>query len=688
MADGTIKIDIDIPVNKVKSDSHAVNEELERIGKNAGKDMDSSFKKNADSVKREAKSTSESIDKSIGREHKTKIKVDSSEAKTKINETKHDLDEIPKKHETKVDADASQFNRKVDEAKRKTNELPKKHNTDIDATDHTGGVFARIKSHFDGINERGEKTHSLFRTIFSANIISNAATNALGAVKGQLGEMYQSAKQYALEQQTMNATWLTLTNSASKGRAMVNQINSMAVAAQNSTKMVDELSQKFYAINNNAKQTGQLTKSILTLQDAFGQTDAAVENFGTQFSQMMANGKVSAQDRMSIVNTFPKLRPMLLDYERRIHHNSHMTMQEMNKMMSDGKIKSQDMINVVLEAGKKFNKATGNFTKTIPGMTRVVQSQMPVLLSAFTKPLTKMESPVYAAIAKWVSSKKTNREFAALGKTVSTGMNNVMKAFSGDKAVNVTKALDNAINGINKGLQGVFGWISGHAKDLKTIASSVASISGQIAKAVWKDFASIITTIGNMFGITAKNGKKSGGAIHVLAEALNWLSKQRWAIHAIAASIVTIATVKSLDHVGGGLFSIGEKGYGAYRKIKALCAGIKGVQDIKDFKKTEQGFYTIGQQAKGAYKWVKSLFGAGKNAGKLTGVLQSVHSAGGCKGLSTAGKIATGVAGVGVVADAGYNAIFKAFEDRHNATKRSQDIGTGIGAGTGGGIGH
>lgn len=687
MADGTIKIDIDIPVNKVKSDSHAVNEELERIGKNAGKDMDSSFKKNADSVKREAKSASESIDKSIGREHKTKIKVDSSEAKTKINETKHDLDEIPKKHETKVDADASQFNRKVDEAKRKTNELPKKHNTDIDATDHTGGVFARIKSHFDGINERGEKTHSLFRTIFSANIISNAATSAFGAVKGALGGMYQEAKQYALEQQTMNATWLTLTNSASKGQAMVKQINNMAVAAQNSTEMVDQLSQKFYAINNNAKQTGQLTKSILTLQDAFGQTDAAVENFGTQFSQMMANGKVSAQDMMSIVNTFPKLRPMLLDYERRIHHNSHMTMQEMNKMMSDGKIKSQDMINVVLEAGKKFNKATGNFTKTIPGMTRVVKSQMPVLLGAFTKPLAKMESPVYAAVAKWVSSKKTNKEFQNLGKAVSTGMNNVMKAFSGGKAVNVTKALDNAINGINKGLKGVFGWISGHAKDLKTIASSIASIGGQIAKAVWKDFASIITTIGNMFGITAKNGKKSGGAIHVLAEALNWLSKQRWAIHAIAASIVTIATVKSLDHVAGGLFSIGEKGYGAYRKIKALCAGIKGVQDIKDFKKTEQGFYTIGQQPKGAYKWVKSLFGAGKNAGKLTGVLQSVHSAGGFKGLSTAGKIATGVAGAGVVADAGYNAIFKAFQDRHSATKRSQDIGKGIGAGIGGGIG-
>lgn len=687
MADGTIKIDIDIPVNKVKSDSHAVNEELERIGKNAGKDMDSSFKKNAYSVKREAKSTGESIDKSIGKEHKTKIKVDSSEAKTKINETKHDLDKIPKKHETKVDADASQFNRKVDEAKHKTNELPKKHNTEIDATDHTGSVFARIKSHFNGINERGKKTHSLFRTIFSANVISNAATSVFGAVKGALGGMYQEAKQYALEQQTMNATWLTLTNSASKGQAMVKQINNMAVAAQNSTEMVDQLSQKFYAINNNAKQTGELTKSILTLQDAFGQSDAAVENFGTQFSQMMANGKVSAQDMMSIVNTFPKLRPMLLDYERRIHHSSHMTMQEMNKMMSDGKIKSQDMINVVLEAGKKFNKATGNFTKTIPGMTRVVKSQMPVLLGSFTKPLAKMESPVYAAVAKWVSSKKTNKEFQNLGKTVSAGMNSVMKAFSGGKTVNVTRALDSAINGINKGLKGVFGWISRHAKNLKTIASSITSIGGQIAKAVWKDFASIITTIGNMFGLTAKHGKDSSSAIHVIAEALNSLAKNKTAIKVISDAIVAIAVVKGLNRVGGGLFAIGEKGYGAYRKIKALVAGIKGVQDIKDFKKTEQGFYTIGQQAKVAYKWVKALFGAGKNAGKLTGVLQSVHSAGGFKGLSTAGKIATGVAGAGVVADAGYNAIFKAFQDRHSATKRSQDIGKGIGAGIGGGIG-
>ncbi|MBI1722233.1 tape measure protein [Lactobacillus crispatus] len=731
MADGTIKIDIDIPVNKVKSDTQEINHMVENIGKNAGKDMDSSFKKNAESVKHEAKSTGEAIDKDIGKEHKTKIKVDGSEAKTKANEAKCELDKMPKEHKTKLDADNSEFNRKANEAKRKTNELPKKHNTDIDATDKTGGVFARIKSHFEQVNEEGKKTHSLFGTIFSANVISNAAMSAFGHVKDALGGMVGEAKQYALEQQTMNATWLTLTNSASKGRAMVNQINQMAVAAQNSTKMVDELSQKFYAINNNAKQTGQLTKSILTLQDAFGQTDAAVENFGTQFSQMMANGKVSAQDMMSIVNTFPKLRPMLLDYERRIHHSSNMTMAEMNKMMSAGKIKSQDMINVVLEAGKKFNKATGNFTKTIPGMTRVVQSQMPVLLGAFTKPLAKMESPVYSAIANWVSSKKTNKEFQALGKTVSTGMNNVMKAFSGGKAVNVTKALDSAINGINKGLKGVFGWISGHAKDLKTIASSIASIGGQIAKAVWKDFASIITTIGNMFGLTAKHGKASSSAIHVIAEALNSLAKNKTAIKAISDAIVAIAVVKGLDRVGGGLFSIGEKGYGAYRKIKFLVKGMQGIKDIKGLSNAEKGFLKFGNGIRKAGRISKNVFGAIRKLGKgawngikfatksfvksFTNQLKIIGRS--IKGLGSiawnaaksvgskflnAGKflgsklsqgikatmkfgmgkrLATGaLAGAAVATPEVINAV----KDRHNANKRSQDIGGAVGAVAGG----
>lgn len=761
-ADGRVVINFEFPINEVENSKRKIDKILQSLGENAGEDYKKSFTKNADAVKQHAEKTSKEISDKLGKDIKSKVdlntsdaqerakkvselykqlkdllknptsfKVSVSDADDSINKVKKDIQEVPSDKKVKYTADSFDATRKADEIKRKTDEVPTKHNTTFNATDHTGGVFAAIKSHFDKVNSQGQKTHSLFRSIFSANLLSNAATSAFGHIKDAIGGVIGQAKQYALEQQTMNATWLTLTNSASKGKAMVNQINNMAAAAQNSTHMVDQLSQKFYAINNSAKQTGQLTKAVLTLQDAFGQSDAAVENFGTQFAQMMANGKVSAQDMMSIVNTFPKLKPMLLDYERQIHHDKNMTMSEMSDLMSKGKIKSQDMINVVLRAGKKFKNATGNFTATIPGMKRTVDAEMPRLLQAFEGPLTKMQSPIYGAVAKWVSSKKTASEFGKLGKTVSIGMNNVMKAFGGTKSVNVTKALDNAINGINKGLRGVFGWVSTHAKDLKTIASSITSIGGQIAKSVWADFASIIRTIGNMFGLTAKNGKSSSSAVHVIAEALNRLAKNKAAIKAISNAIVAIAVVKGLDRVGGGLFAIGEKGYGAYRKIKFLVKGMQGIKDIKGLSDAEKGFLKFGNGIRKAGRISKNVFGAIGKLGKgawngikfatksfvksFTNQLKIIGR--GIKGLGNiawnaaksvgrkflnagkflGSKLAQGIKAtmkssmgkrlaVGAVSGAAVAApeIVNAVKNRHNANARSQDIGGAVGALAGG----
>ena len=271
------------------------------------------------------------------------------------------------------------------------------------------------------------------------------------------------------------------------------------------------------------------------------------------------------------------------------------------------------MINTVLRAGQKYKKATGNFTATIPGMVRTIKAEIGPLSGALSKPIKSLETPLYGGIVKWLSAKKTKKEFSRMGQIVSTGMSNVMKAFGAGKSVNVTRSLDNAINGINKGLQGVFGWVSAHAKDLKNIASSIASIGGQIAKAVWKDFASIITTIGNMFGLTAKNGKSSSGAIHVIAEFLDHLAKNKLAIQAISKAIVAMAVVKGLNKVGGGLFAIGEKGYGAYKKLKALRGGMKGLKLADEATKGEKAWFKFG-------KTVSSL------PDKFKGVAKSIHS--------------------------------------------------------------
>lgn len=596
MADGTITIDLDFPHNKAnfKSDVEATKELLKDVGKDTGKNINSEFSKSTNKLLHEAR-----------------------DAKNKTNE---ELDGIKSKVTTKLEAKSDKS--KVDQYKRELGKLPKQIHTDIKANDRTGGTLMRIKSHFSQINKEGKKTHSLFKTIFSANILSNAVTGTFGAIKNAMGGVISEAKQYALAQQTMNATWLTLTGNAKKGKQMVDQINEMAAAAQNSTEMVDQLSQKFYAINNNAKQTGELTKAVLTLQDAFGQSDSAVENFGTQFAQMMANGKVSAQDMMSIVNTFPKLKPMLLDYERQIHHSKNMTMGQLSDLISQGKVKSQDMINVVLRAGQKFKDATGNFTATIPGMIRTVHSQIPRFLQAFEGPLVKAQNPLYKAISNWVTDKSTTKEFSRLGDTVSKGMGTVMKGLTGGKTVNVTKMLNDALEHINQSLKSIFSWLGAHAKDLGRIARDLSSIVFQLGKSIWKTASDIIINIAQDFGLINKHSSKSKGNLHQIADALDKLSQNKNAIQNIAKFLIAIATIKGFMAVANGINNI--------------------VQSVKNLKNSVQAL----------------------------------------NGVSTGGKLTMG-AGSGVLA--GSDDIVGAFTTK-SSNERSKDIGGGIGAVVGGAL--
>lgn len=192
--------------------------------------------------------------------------------------------------------------------------------------------------------------------------------------------------------------------------------------------------------------------------------------------------------------------------------------------------------------------------------------------------------------------------------------------------------------------------------------------------------------------LLSKDGKKFqkdvGGAVgHVangLVKFIKWGTTHKGTLKAIGGAILAGYTVtKGLQFVA--FLGDVKKSIDDLKGSSAILNGVTdGIHAITGKKIASEGLSsTLG-----------GLFNKGEGAGKLTGkgkllngAFQSVRSTGGLKGLSTVGKISTGVAVAGVVADAGYNGIYKAFKDRHNATKRSQDIGKGIGAGIGGGIG-
>ena len=180
--------------------------------------------------------------------------------------------------------------------------------------------------------------------------------------------------------------------------------------------------------------------------------------------------------------------------------------------------------------------------------------------------------------------------------------------------------------------------------------------------------------------LLSKDGKKFqkdvGGAVAKVANGLVKLIK--W----------TATHKREVKWIGYGILagysiSKGLKFISFLGQVKKRLEAIKAIKFVGGL----FGKVTGGEKAAGTITELGGALPKGRGgAGILTGALQSAKSAGGFKKLSTAGKLANGAAGVGVALDAGSQFV-NAYKDRHNAAKRSQDIGQGIGSAIGGGIG-
>lgn len=357
--------------------------------------------------------------------------------------------------------------------------------------------FVRLSEKIKDTNKHARKTHTIFKQVFSANIMANVAGAAWRNMTMHIGDAVRSGNEYLEQQDKMTAQWKTLAGSTKGAKEMTKGINELASAAQNSAEMVNGLASQFYAVDKNKDHVLELSKATLTLQDAFGATDDAVQNFGKQWSQMLANGKVSAQDFMSFTNVFPALKPALLDYERDITHNSNLTMKQLNDMISQGKISSETMNKVLVSTANKNKEATENFGKTIPGMTRTIQSTMPKLIGEIEKPFYKMKNPLVGSISTWVTDKNTTKEFNKLGKALTQALGNITDAFGGEK-IDAGNALDGMLKGLTKSIKNLGKWSKTHKKDIREFFSNFKETTADTIKilgSTMKAFSAVVTPL-------------------------------------------------------------------------------------------------------------------------------------------------------------------------------------------------
>ena len=519
-----------------------------------------------------------------------------------------------------------------------------KLNDEIAESERNSSLIHRLKDSFVGLNKKvddtADKTSRLkgvFSATFAANVISDGFQAVLGNIKGKFDELISSSGEYVKYQQTMNATWLTLTGNAEDGKKMVDMTNEMAQAAANSTEMVDSMNQKFYAVTHNIDLTKQQTQAILTLQDAFGQTDAAVENFSVQWSQMIANGKVSGQDMLSIINVFPEMKQAIKDVAAEQLGIANMTTEQFAKLQSDGKITSDMAIKALLEMQDKYKDATENFAGTIGGMERTLNSRMPAIIAAFRDPINKMKNPFLGKVSEWVADKSTEDKFKTLGEHAAKGLETISNAFA--KVFNMGDGTDKLNSFMDKMIEWVDRMSEKIAKNAPKIASFfvelkkglgyIIEIGKAFGEGVWEATKGIVEGIAGAFKALTGNSEKSKEPIKGVSGALGEIAKHKEVIKTVgqlfvayfAASKVAsgvsavVKGITALSPAFGALktataFLMGNPFVLAIAGITALVAGFVAL--YKHNKKFRDFCNGIAKSVKngigGAIEWLKDKF--------------------------------------------------------------------------------
>ena len=514
-------------------------------------------------------------------------------------------------------------------------------------------IFDRFKSKITGVNGEAKQTHSLFKKIFSANLLSNAVSSGFSSLTSGLKSTITSGMQLDGVIGKVRAQWAGLGKNKNDTQILVDQ---MGYLKSNTAMTGDEVHQLQLNMNRltngNLSHTLALSKSIATIGDATKMTSGEMVGLSSAMARALSGSKVSAMQWQRMSKQAPGLGAAL-------SKAAGMSEEAFGKMVASGKMSTKQFEELVEKAGQDGGKAFGAFRKTQGGAAKSMQDSWNSLKAKMAQPLFDAKTSGMQQLADLMQSKPVQDGAEMLGVAIQK----------------VAKL----------GMQAL-GYIAKHKSDIVGIGSDLMSITKDIAIDTWKTLSKIIVDIAEAFGLTSKNALKSKDPLKQLRVVLDNLAKNKEAIQWISKAIIAIAAIKTLKPVTSGLFSIASGSVKAYKGVKALHAGFKGLDTIKELKGPEAALAKLGSTASTVFGKIKSLAGNALSGKSFGGAFQSLKSAGGFGGLSTAGKVATGVAGVGVALDAG-SSILSAFKDKKGSMKQYQDAGKGIGSAIGGGIG-
>ena len=513
-ADGSVVIDVQIPVDKVRTDSEQINHILNAIGSNSGDKLDQHFKQNTEKVKANANETSRDIDNKLNKDFKSNYKLDDHDAIDKLRNIKDKIKDIPKDSKTNFQAE-----------------------------DHSSNVLDRIKNRLKGVNQEGKATSHTFRDMFLGSALGNLGSNLFSnAVSG--------FKRIVSEGMNLNkvtggivAQFKAMGLSERQIGALTNQIGFLKTrigATGSDIATVQKNMMNWSVIGRSG--ANRLTTALAGVSAAGRLNSQQFAQMSMQMLRVGSTGKVTLGSLSRIAKQVPNFYSMLAK-------GAGVSEEKLKSMLATGDVTQKQFQTWLAASSKYAGEAFKGYGQTQAGALAQMNGAWQKLEATMTQPLFNMKTSAMQQLATLMTKGAVPEGAKMLGEALR------QVAFYG---------------------MDILKYIGQHKNDITGIAEDTVKIAGTLAKDVWNDFAGIVLDIGKSIGLINDNGKKSGDALHQLRIAMDNIAKNKNAIRYIADAIIAIAAVKGLGKTVGLLDEIATMKVGKNTVLEMLKGGLNG----------------------------------------------------------------------------------------------------------------
>lgn len=346
------------------------------------------------------------------------------------------------------------------------------------------------------------------------NTISNAASSAIGYIKGVTKQGYELAEAGG----TIKKQWTNLGLSDADATKMTKQIGDIRSKANMSGGAIDQMQKKFYAMTNSTTKARDMTEVLASYGSAAGKSGDQIAQLSKGVAKLSGSSKVTA-------SLFKRNFSQVPELQKAIIKASGMSTDAFNKQLAAGKITGTQLQGYMVKAAKTSGKAWSEFGDTTKGKMAAIQGTYTNLKVAFAKPLV---AGVEKAI-DGISEKKG-------------ALDNVKKSLTGLVGTLGKKTGQYVGN--------VISFLAKNEKPIEKTGGAIASIVGSLAKGVWSAIAGTLKLIGG-------HSKDASKGMSGVASATAAIAKHKGAIETLGKAIITYFAISKLAGIGKAFLGIG-----------------------------------------------------------------------------------------------------------------------------------